>query len=874
MPSPPSPPWAVLKFGGTSVATPGGWGTIAAAARDVVAEGLRPFLVCAALAGVSDALADALDAAEGGALVDDPGAGRRTVDALRDRHRVLGGDLGVETDGLLDPHLDALARDLYGAALLAEASPRLRARVMAAGELLSATLGAAYLASALEEDVAWHDARTLLQTTGAERSELRRFLAAECAADPDPALAEALAADGAPVHLTQGFIAGTADGETALLGRGGSDVSAATFAAKLGAERLEIWSDVPGLFTADPRLVPSARLLRHVGYAEAQELASTGAKVLHPRTIGPARRAGIPIHLRCTLRPEAEGTTISAAAPDTGAGVLALSVKRGVPLVSMETAGMWQRVGFLADVFAAFKRHGLSVDLVSTSETNVSVTLDPVANALDGRVIDALLDDLGAVCDASASGPYAAVSLVGRGLRAVLPELAPTLEVLEGHPVHLVSQAASDLNFSFVVDPEQAERIVREVHARLFGAVADGPVFGPTFDGVMGRVPTPPARPVWWHNRREELLELAAAGTPRYVYDAATVRHAACTLLDVGPVDRVLYALKANPNPDILRVLHDEGLGFECVSLNEVEHVFDLFPDLDPDRVLFTPNFAPRREYERAFERGVTVTVDNLFVLEAWLDVFAGREAFVRVDPGQGRGHHAHVRTAGSRSKFGIPPDALDRVAARADEIGLRVVGLHAHLGSGISDTDAWAETAATLAAHAGVFPHLRVLDLGGGLGVPAWPSAPAFDIAAAAEPLQSFKAAHPDLELWLEPGRFLVAEAGVLLARVTQLKEKGAVRFVGLDAGMNALLRPALYGAYHEIVNLTRLHAPAAWTAEVVGPVCESGDVLGHGRRLPETAEGDVALVATAGAYGRAMASAYNLRPPPEEVLLPVRDA
>jgi diaminopimelate decarboxylase/aspartate kinase len=658
--------WAVLKFGGTSVATADGWRTIAAAARATAADGRRPLLVCSALAGVSDTLDRLLNEAARGAFTDDPEAVAHAVDDLRERHHALARDLGMTAESRLAPHFEVLGRDLYGAALLAEVSPRLRARVMATGELLSTTLGAAFLDDAIDGGTAWHDARTLLRSTGGEASEARRYLAATCDAERDPALAERLAENGAAVHVTQGFIVGTAEGETALLGRGGSDVSAAYFAGVLGAERLEIWSDVPGLFTADPRMVPSARLLRHVGYAEAQELASTGAKVLHPRTIESARRAGIPIHLRSTLRPEAEGTVISDAAPDAGAGVLALSIKRDVTLVAMESSGMWQQVGFLADVFAAFKRHGLSVDLVSTSETNVSVTLDPVANALDARVVEALLADLRAYCDARAAGPYAAVSLVGPGLRAVLPELAPTLEVLEGHPVHLVSQAASDLNLTFVVDPEQADRIAREVHARQFGAVADGPVFGPTLDVVMGRRHGPSARPVWWRDRRADLLALAEEATPRYVYDATTLRRAARTLLGVEPVDRVLYALKANPHPDVLRVLHDEGVGFECVSLAEVERVFDLFPDLDSDRVLFTPNFAPRAEYERAFARGVHVTVDNLFVLEAWPDVFAGREAFVRVDPGQGRGHHAHVRTAGARSKFGVAPDALEEVAARA----------------------------------------------------------------------------------------------------------------------------------------------------------------------------------------------------------------
>ncbi len=393
--------------------------------------------------------------------------------------------------------------------------------------------------------------------------------------------------------------------------------------------------------------------------------------------------------------------------------------------------------------------------------------------------------------------------------------------------------------------------------------------FQPTAGGEPGRAEVSPKRSAWWRERQKELLVLAESGTPQYVYDALTIRAAARALHAVEPVSRVLYALKANPHPGVLRVLRAEGVGFECVSLAEVERVFESFPDHDPEHVLFTPNFAPRVEYERAFARGVTVTVDNRYVLDAWPEVFAGRTAFVRVDPGQGRGHHAHVRTAGAHSKFGVAADALPPLAERAAAIGLRVLGLHAHLGSGITDTATWAETAAALAAHTALFPDVRVLDLGGGLGVPTLPSEPAFDVQAAAEPLRAFKAKHPTLELWLEPGRFLVAEAGVLLTRVTQLKEKDGGRFVGVDAGMNALIRPMLYGAYHEIVNLSRLDAPPAWTAEVVGPICESGDVLGHARLLPETAEGDIVLIAATGAYGRAMASSYNLRPLPEEVLL-----
>ena len=163
----------------------------------------------------------------------------------------------------------------------------------------------------------------------------------------------------------------------------------------------------------------------------------------------------------------------------------------------------------------------------------------------------------------------------------------------------------------------------------------------------------------------------------------------------------------------------------------------------------------------------------------------------------------------------------------------------------------------------------MRVIDVGGGLGVPERGDQPGVDLAGLDTLLTAVRAAHPQLEVWLEPGRFLVATAGVLLARVTQLKAKGGVRFVGIATGMNSLIRPALYGAYHEIANLTRLDEPATELVSVVGPICESADVLGHDRLLPPTREGDVLLIANAGAYGHTMSSGYNLRAPAEELLL-----
>lgn len=376
----------------------------------------------------------------------------------------------------------------------------------------------------------------------------------------------------------------------------------------------------------------------------------------------------------------------------------------------------------------------------------------------------------------------------------------------------------------------------------------------------------------WWRERRPELLALAAERSPLYVYDAGTLDRKAGELLGLGVFDRVFYSVKANHHPAVLARFAALGIGFECVSLPELEHVLRHVPGLPGERLLFTPNFAPREEYRRAFELGARVTIDSLHSLRAWREVFEGREVLVRLDPGEGRGHHAHVRTAGAQSKFGIEPEQIWELAELASRAEVRVVGLHAHAGSGVSAADAWSETASFLARLAESFPDVRALDVGGGLGIPERPGEPALDLAELGESLRAFRAGHPGhpgFEIWVEPGRFLVAEAGVLLARAIQVKHKGGVHWVGIETGMNSLIRPALYGAWHPIVNLTRLGEPETLLAHVVGPICETGDVLGRSRRLAQVEEGDVLLIANAGAYGRVMSSSYNLREPAGEAIL-----
>lgn len=374
----------------------------------------------------------------------------------------------------------------------------------------------------------------------------------------------------------------------------------------------------------------------------------------------------------------------------------------------------------------------------------------------------------------------------------------------------------------------------------------------------------------WWHARRAALIDLLGDRDSAYVYDLATVRAQAGKLVALRSFTRVLYALKANPHTAILEALAGAGLGFECVSRAELERVRETLPGISRDSMLFTPNFAPRSEYRWALERGCRVTVDNLQVLRDWAPLFRDREIFLRLDASGGRGHHEKVRTGGQHSKFGVPPEEFAELPSTVDAAGARVIGLHAHGGSGNFDLDTWLEPARVLAARIADFPAARILNLGGGLGVPDRPGRPPVDLAGLDRALSEFKAAHPALELWFEPGRYLVAEAGVLLARVTQTKGKGERRYVGVSTGMNSLIRPALYGAHHEVRNLTRLDEPANQTCTVVGPICESGDELARDSRLPRCEEGDVLLFADAGAYGHAMASHYNLRAPAAELVMP----
>ena len=457
--------WIVLKFGGTSVAGRPQWDVISRLARERQAEGFHVLLVCSAVAGVTNRLTALTEC--GG-----PGA-EEGVRELLERHRALGRDLGVDDRQWL-PRAATMLQECV-ATLRREPGPPASAALLATGEWLSTQIGTRFLRQQ-GLDAAWVDAREALEASAEhDLSPSRQWLSASCSSGKDPALAS-LWSGVAPVLVTQGFVARNAEGRTVLLGRGGSDTSAALLAGRLDAVLLEIWSDVPGLFSADPHRVPTARLLAEVDYAEALEMAASGAKVVHPRSIRAAAETRTPMVLRDVSRPALAGTRIGDCGTGAG-GIKTVTCQRNMAVMLLQNIDARRQVGFLAGVFDVFRRHGVSIDLVATSETTTTVALNKEANHLGSAGLGALQQDLGPLCTVQRFDDCVCVNLVGRGARTALARLAPVMRYFEDHPLLMASQSANDLCLSLLLLAGDDEELLRAAHAALIPNRAGG-VFG------------------------------------------------------------------------------------------------------------------------------------------------------------------------------------------------------------------------------------------------------------------------------------------------------------------------------------------------------------------------------------------------------------
>ncbi|HTX71422.1 MAG TPA: lysine-sensitive aspartokinase 3 [Rectinemataceae bacterium] len=441
----------VMKFGGSSVATAERLRHVAELVR---AQGSPEILVVlSALGGVTDALF----ACGRLAATREQAASLTQLKELMERHRdvgreLFGPNLPRKVEAFIDASEKELSEILCGASLLGALPERSLDLLVGRGELLSSLLLAAYL------EVPWIDARLVLRTDshfGQARplpDEIRSLALRE--------LLPKIEAGG--ICVTQGYIGADASGAPTTLGRGGSDFSASLLGAALRAAEIQIWTDVEGVLTCDPRIVPEAQPVEQLGYDEAAELAAFGAKVLHPATILPAVELDIPVTVRNSLLPDGRYTVISRSGA-SGRPVTALASRGPVSVLTVKSARMLGGSGFLARIFEVFGRQGVSVDLVSTSEVSVSITVE--ANA----PLEDLARELSAFAEVRVERERAVVALVGEQLRRTAGVAGMAFGALRDLNVEMISMGANEINLSLVVRREDAPEALRRLHRAFFG---------------------------------------------------------------------------------------------------------------------------------------------------------------------------------------------------------------------------------------------------------------------------------------------------------------------------------------------------------------------------------------------------------------------
>lgn len=369
----------------------------------------------------------------------------------------------------------------------------------------------------------------------------------------------------------------------------------------------------------------------------------------------------------------------------------------------------------------------------------------------------------------------------------------------------------------------------------------------------------------------DDIVDLA--GAPVYVYDTAVMARQVQRLRSAftGAQLRIMYACKALTNINVLKVMKSLGTGLDTVSIQEVE--LGLHAGFAPEEILYTPNMVSFEELRAAVAYGVHINIDTISVLERFGHEFGGRvPVCVRVNPHIMAGGNERISTGHIDSKFGISIHQMRHVQRIVATHGIHVNGLHMHTGSDILDADVFLQGAEILFETADMFPDLTFVDFGSGFKVPYKPDDISTDIEELGTKLSARIAAFnatrsTPIEVWFEPGKFLVSESGTFLARVNVIKQTTATVFAGVDTGLNHLIRPMLYNSYHHIVNASNpTGTPRIYT--VVGYICET-DTFGWDRKINEVREGDVLAFLNAGAYGYMMASNYNSRYRPAEVLV-----
>lgn len=381
-----------------------------------------------------------------------------------------------------------------------------------------------------------------------------------------------------------------------------------------------------------------------------------------------------------------------------------------------------------------------------------------------------------------------------------------------------------------------------------------------------------------------DAIELAKKyKTPLYVVDETKIRKNYRRLYDAFSTKykdfKIFYACKANSNLAVMRILEQEGSCIDSVSTGEIYTA--LLAGFEPSRILYTGNNVNDDELKFAVSSGITINIDSVSQLKRLSKITdpSKHKISFRINPKIGAGHHEHCITGGELSKFGVMEEKAVSIYKMAQNLGFKLAGIHAHIGSGILDPEPFMLAVEKLMevagrVHADLGVEFEFIDFGGGLGIPYHPDESKLDIEVFSkeitdlfkEKLEQYDLGKP--AMYLEPGRYIVGDTSVILTKVNTIKQSYR-KFAGVDAGFNTLIRPAMYGSYHPIVIANRPDEKPVQKIDIAGNLCESGDLFARDRPMPEIKEGDILAILNAGAYSFSMSSQYNSRPRPAEVLV-----
>lgn len=645
--------------------------------------------------------------------------------------------------------------------------------------------------------------------------------------------------------IVPGFSGVDCNNDFCLMGRGGSDTTGSIIASSINARMYYIWTDVNGIYTIDPRINDQAQMIENIDYNCAQELAAMGARVIHPYSILPCKKNKIPIKIKNTFNPDGESTTISDFQDNYQ--IYSLTRQNNISYFKITSLNMWNNYGFVTDIFKIFSEMKIDVNIINTSQFTITTTTD-----CDNIMLLKLAKDkLEKNYNVELYHDLSLISVVGNNIHKN-KNLDKIFKIVKNKPILMTSYSSNDMTISFLIE-EDNNNLINNLHKELFGYYK--------FDFDV--------------NNNIIRLSKTINDKPIYIYDYEIIKQNVSNLKALSNIDEYFYAVKANYNENIIRYL-SELINFETVSLEEIE----LVRNYSNNKISFTPNFISIRTIEKVFNdyNNIDIVMDNIQVILDNPKIFENKKIGLRIDLNCGHGHHTKVITQGNESKFGITFDEILKNINFFEDNNIIINGIHTHMGSGIDDYKFYIDLIRKLInfifnikiINDEFFNNLEYVNLGGGFNIDM--KFNDFNEKLGIEKENLIKIIKHPIKLRIEPGRYVVANSGYIMGKVTQIKTKNNVKFIGCNIGMNDIMRPALYHAIHPIkfisnnINENKTNE----IVKVVGPICESGDVIIDRLHIEKNINiDDIIIIKNTGAYCESMASNYNCRNKIESIFI-----